>query len=158
MTPRRQKKILRCSFCDKTARQVKKLIESRRATICNECVDLCNDILAEEVAAKSDGGQAWDWQTVRDEFYKFSNRNRLRVGLAETTVRRRLGEPNHVTDGSSVHSRTGKLKWKADRNLIYSSALTHTTVWVSILREKVKSIAFAPKWKRKPQDTGQQTA
>lgn len=150
-----RKKILRCSFCDKSARQVKKLLQSRKATICNECVNLCNDILAEEAAAESDDGKTWDSQTVRDEFYKFSNRNRLRVGLAEATIRRRLGEPDQITDGTTVYNRAGKLEWKADRNLIYSSALPHTTmVWISILEKKTKNIAFAPKWKREPRKTG----
>jgi ClpX C4-type zinc finger protein len=144
-----RKKILRCSFCDKSARQVKKLVQGRKATICNECVNLCNDILAEEATDVLDGRKAWDWPTVLTEFNKFSTRNRLRVGLTETTVRSRLGEPDRVTDGTSVHNRTGKLKWKADRNLVYSSVLPHTTVWFSIFEEKVKSIAYAPKWKRR---------
>jgi ClpX C4-type zinc finger len=144
-----QKAILRCSFCDKSARQVKKVFRSRKAAICNECINLCNDILAEETTAESRGRKAWDLPVVVTEFDKFSTRNRLRVGLTETTVRRRLGEPDRVTDGPSVYNRNGKLEWKADRNLIYFSALPHTTVWFSILREKVKSIGYAPSWKRR---------
>jgi len=39
---------LRCSFCGKTQDQVKKLIEGPEVYICDECVELCNEILAEE--------------------------------------------------------------------------------------------------------------
>lgn len=42
--------ILRCSFCGKTQNQVKRLIAGPNVTICNECVDLCNNILREETS------------------------------------------------------------------------------------------------------------
>jgi len=37
-----------CSFCGKERRQVRVLIGSEKAAICNECLGLCRDILAEE--------------------------------------------------------------------------------------------------------------
>lgn len=40
--------ILRCSFCGKTQNQVKRLIAGPNVYICNECIDLCNEILKEE--------------------------------------------------------------------------------------------------------------
>jgi ATP-dependent Clp protease ATP-binding subunit ClpX len=40
---------LRCSFCNKPQREVKKLIAGPNVYICNECVDTCNEILAEDV-------------------------------------------------------------------------------------------------------------
>lgn len=42
---------LRCSFCKKSHREVKKLIAAEAAWICDECVALSNDIIAEEEAA-----------------------------------------------------------------------------------------------------------
>lgn len=39
---------LRCSFCSKTQFEVRKLIAGPLVFICNECVDLCADIIAEE--------------------------------------------------------------------------------------------------------------
>ncbi|MDC3098824.1 ATP-dependent Clp protease ATP-binding subunit ClpX [Gammaproteobacteria bacterium] len=39
---------LHCSFCGKEQSQVKKLIAGPNVYICNECIDLCNDILLEE--------------------------------------------------------------------------------------------------------------
>lgn len=40
---------LKCSFCGKSQKQVIKLIGGPGVYICNECVDLCNDLIAEEV-------------------------------------------------------------------------------------------------------------
>ena len=39
---------LRCSFCNKDQREVKKLIAGPTVYICDECVDICLDIIAEE--------------------------------------------------------------------------------------------------------------
>ena len=42
-------KLLYCSFCGKSQHEVKKLIAGPSVFICDECVDLCNDIIVEEV-------------------------------------------------------------------------------------------------------------
>ena len=42
---------LMCSFCGKSQRQVKKLIAGPGVYICDECIDLCNEIIDEELAA-----------------------------------------------------------------------------------------------------------
>ena len=39
----------RCNFCGKTQNQVQRLIAGPNVFICNECVDLCNMIIEEEV-------------------------------------------------------------------------------------------------------------
>lgn len=44
--------MLKCSFCQKSQRQVKKLITGSGVYICNECIDLCNEIIAEEFGAE----------------------------------------------------------------------------------------------------------
>ena len=49
-----EKSKLNCSFCGKEQVKVKKLIAGPNIYICNECVDLCNDILREEDIAESD--------------------------------------------------------------------------------------------------------
>ncbi len=41
--------VLRCSFCGRTQNQVKRLIAGPNVNICNECIDLCNNILNEEI-------------------------------------------------------------------------------------------------------------
>ncbi|MBQ9245117.1 ATP-dependent protease ATP-binding subunit ClpX [bacterium] len=45
---------LKCSFCGKTQEQVKKLIAGPDVYICDECVELCNEILDEEFLEKTD--------------------------------------------------------------------------------------------------------
>ena len=42
-------KLLYCSFCGKSQNEVRKLIAGPSVFICDECVDLCNDIIREEV-------------------------------------------------------------------------------------------------------------
>ena len=51
-------KLLYCSFCGKSQHEVRKLIAGPSVFICDECVDLCNDIIREEVQESSaEGGQ-----------------------------------------------------------------------------------------------------
>ena len=47
-----QGEILRCSFCGKSQDEVKKLIAGPTVYICDECIELCNDIILEEGAAE----------------------------------------------------------------------------------------------------------
>lgn len=51
MSPNSGKKsdFLKCSFCGKSQNQVKKLIAGPGVYVCNECVDLCNEIIDEEL-------------------------------------------------------------------------------------------------------------
>ncbi len=50
-------KLLYCSFCGKSQHEVRKLIAGPSVFICDECVDLCNDIIREEVQeSESEGG------------------------------------------------------------------------------------------------------
>ena len=46
--------LVKCSFCGKSQKQVKKLIAGPGVYICDECIDLCNDIIAEELTESSD--------------------------------------------------------------------------------------------------------
>jgi ATP-dependent Clp protease ATP-binding subunit ClpX len=48
-------KLLYCSFCGKSQHEVKKLIAGPSVFICDECVDLCNDIIKEEAQATRTG-------------------------------------------------------------------------------------------------------
>ena len=48
MTEEKKEKTLLCSFCGKNQNEVKKLIAGPSVFICDECVDLCNDIIQEE--------------------------------------------------------------------------------------------------------------
>jgi len=46
--------LLKCSFCGKSQKQVKKLIAGPGVYICDECIDLCNEIIEEELAESTE--------------------------------------------------------------------------------------------------------
>ena len=46
--------LVKCSFCGKSQKQVKKLIAGPGVYICDECIELCNDIIAEELSETSE--------------------------------------------------------------------------------------------------------
>lgn len=48
--------LLKCTFCGKSQKQVKKLIAGPHVYICDECIDLCNEIIEEEFAEGTDVG------------------------------------------------------------------------------------------------------
>jgi ATP-dependent Clp protease ATP-binding subunit ClpX len=49
---RRPEEILRCSFCGKSQNEVKKLIAGPSVYICNECIDICNEIINDDEQAE----------------------------------------------------------------------------------------------------------
>src|SRR5260370_16870936 len=49
MVDKRENHTLCCSFCGKSQKEVKKLIAGPTVYICDECIGLCNDIIAEEI-------------------------------------------------------------------------------------------------------------
>jgi ATP-dependent Clp protease ATP-binding subunit ClpX len=50
--------LLKCSFCGKSQKQVKKLIAGPGVYICDECIELCNEIIEEELEQGEPGGPA----------------------------------------------------------------------------------------------------
>ena len=48
--------LLKCSFCGKTQKQVKKLIAGPGVYICDECIELCNEIIVEELSEAANAG------------------------------------------------------------------------------------------------------
>ncbi len=50
---RRPEEILRCSFCGKSQNEVKKLIAGPSVYICNECIDICNEIINDDEQAEN---------------------------------------------------------------------------------------------------------
>jgi ATP-dependent Clp protease ATP-binding subunit ClpX len=51
-------KLLYCSFCGKSQHEVRKLIAGPSVFICDECVELCNDIIREELEDKAEAGKS----------------------------------------------------------------------------------------------------
>ncbi|HEV7886125.1 MAG TPA: ClpX C4-type zinc finger protein, partial [Acidimicrobiales bacterium] len=63
--------LVKCSFCGKSQKQVKKLIAGPGVYICDECIDLCNDIIEEELAETSE--MRFDELPKPQEIFTFLN-------------------------------------------------------------------------------------
>jgi ATP-dependent Clp protease ATP-binding subunit ClpX len=59
-------KLLYCSFCGKSQHEVRKLIAGPSVFICDECVDLCNDIIREEVQEAESKGDSDNLPTPKE--------------------------------------------------------------------------------------------
>src|SRR3569833_2694511 len=60
------KKLLYCSFCGKSQHEVRKLIAGSSVFVCDECVELCNDIIREEMQDKTVTGKGSMLPTPRE--------------------------------------------------------------------------------------------
>src|SRR3546814_4729146 len=73
---------LYCSFCGKSQHEVRKLIAGPTVFICDECVELCNDIIREEtkggLVGKKDGGVP----TPRSEEHTSELQSLMRISYA----------------------------------------------------------------------------
>ena len=63
--------LLKCSFCGKSQKQVKKLIAGPGVYICDECIDLCNEIIEEELADNTE--VSFDEVPKPSEIFSFLN-------------------------------------------------------------------------------------
>ena len=63
-------KLLYCSFCGKSQHEVRKLIAGPSVFVCDECVELCNDIIREEVQEESNAARASSGFPKPQEIYQ----------------------------------------------------------------------------------------
>ena len=56
MTLSETSELLKCSFCGKSQKQVRKLIAGQSVYICDECIELCNEIIEEELGSAVQAG------------------------------------------------------------------------------------------------------
>ena len=59
-------KLLHCNFCGKSQHEVRKLIAGPSVYVCDECVELCNDIIREELQESSEHTEARDLPTPKE--------------------------------------------------------------------------------------------
>src|SRR6266536_3948306 len=79
---------LSCSFCGKNQKEVKKLIAGPTVYICDECIGLCNDIIAEEIAGEEKREQKLrvprpsEIKTILDEYVIGQERAKKTLAVA----------------------------------------------------------------------------
>ncbi|MEY2945902.1 MAG: hypothetical protein RL243_662, partial [Actinomycetota bacterium] len=60
--------LLKCSFCGKSQKQVRKLIAGPSVYICDECIELCNEIIEEELGASAESVEEFDLPKPKEIF------------------------------------------------------------------------------------------
>jgi ATP-dependent Clp protease ATP-binding subunit ClpX len=97
-----------CSFCDKHKDRVGKLIVSHKVAICNECVDLCGNLLKDNkksVKAETNTIAVPDPRDVRDYLDQYvvgQNQAKIILSVAITNHYKRIGNPNNQIDKSNI--------------------------------------------------------
>jgi ATP-dependent Clp protease ATP-binding subunit ClpX len=99
-------KLLYCSFCGKSQHEVRKLIAGPSVFICDECVELCNDIIREEIQEESNGSVGSKLPTPHeinaslDEYVIGQKRAKkvLSVAVYNHYKRLNVGQKNHDQD------------------------------------------------------------
>lgn len=90
-------KLLYCSFCGKSQHEVKKLIAGPSVFICDECIELCNDIIRDEISAeanvtagKTDLPTPYEINTILDQYVIGQNKAKRSLAVAVYNHYKRL--------------------------------------------------------------------
>ena len=100
--------LLKCSFCGKSQKQVKKLIAGPGVYICDECIDLCNEIIEEELNETTEVGL--DELPKPREIFEFLNsyvigQETAKKSLAVAVYNHYKRVQSGVTTGATKHSK-----------------------------------------------------
>jgi len=92
-----------CSFCGKSQKEVKKLIAGPTVYICDECIELCNDIIAEETTTGVEGGPSSvpkpkEIKDVLDQYVVGQSRAKKILAVAVHNHYRRIENQSVVGD------------------------------------------------------------
>jgi ATP-dependent Clp protease ATP-binding subunit ClpX len=97
--------LLKCSFCGKSQKQVKKLIAGPGVYICDECIDLCNEIIEEELSESSD--LKWDELPKPREIYDFLEQYVIGQDIAKKALSVAVYNHYKRVQASGKESRSG---------------------------------------------------
>ena len=95
---------LSCSFCGKSQKEVRKLIAGPTVYICDECIELCNDIIAEEYGQEDSGSEGAhvpkpkEIKHTLDEYVVGQERAKKTLAVAVHNHYRRVESQNFVGD------------------------------------------------------------
>jgi ATP-dependent Clp protease ATP-binding subunit ClpX len=103
-------KLLYCSFCGKSQHEVRKLIAGPSVFVCDECVELCNDIIREELEDKAEQGREklprpHEIKTVLDDYVIGQERAKKTLAVAVYNHYKRLqtrGATNKAKDDVEI--------------------------------------------------------
>ncbi len=124
-------KSLRCSFCGKNQHDVRRLIAGPSVFICDECVELCNDIICEETPDNDSGDSSFSLPTPREicrtlDAHVVRQRKAKRVlSVAVYNHYKRLRQ-NAESDGNRTDSGIVRGNGNADTERERSKADSHT--------------------------------
>ena len=134
--------LLKCSFCGKSQKQVKKLIAGPGVYICDECIDLCNEIIEEELAENGD--------VKLDELPKPAEiRDFLEnYVIGQDTAKRTLAVAvyNHykrIQAGEKKDSRTGEVVELAKSNILMLGPTGCGKTYLAQTLAKMLNVPFA---------------
>src|SRR5690349_7372509 len=94
-----------CSFCGKRQREVKKLIAGPTVHICDECIELCNDIIAEEAekedlrAGATKIPKPAEIKTVLDDYVIGQDQAKKTLSVAVHNHYKRIGNNKSSSEG-----------------------------------------------------------
>src|SRR6204780_2280048 len=99
-------KLLYCSFCGKSQHEVRKLIAGPSVFVCDECVELCNDIIREELEERAERTRdklpkPQEIKKVLDEYVIGQERAKRVLSVAETLARL-LNVPFTIADATTL--------------------------------------------------------
>lgn len=100
---RRPEEILRCSFCGKSQNEVKKLIAGPSVYICNECIDICNEIInddeqAENATVRTSLPKPQEIKSFLDEYVIGQDETKKRLSVAVYQHYKRIELAKRRTD------------------------------------------------------------